>query len=219
MAVCCHLTCGFVGFRWTNGRSWVMATWNTSSYWRMPHIHPGIRSCSWDLPRKNILGSGKRLWKGAFTVTGGIFQPQRSSQITSISTYIMYIDNITLYIHSCCRDTYIYTYIYLFTLCLKYKQVENTYNSVLPNILEQLSSQLLQEIFEIVYSFDVFVHMDLHEMRHTLSCIHDILKPGALGGDMVMALQSTLPDVPHTCWGKIGSNITPFLSPFFRFRF
>jgi len=37
-----------------------------------------------------------------------------------------------------------------------------------------------QEIFEIVYSFDVFVHMDLHEMRHTLSCIHDILKPGGL---------------------------------------
>lgn len=64
MAVWCHLTCGFVGFRWTNGRSWVMATWNTSSYWRMPHIHPGIRSCSWDFPRKNMLVLAKDYGRG-----------------------------------------------------------------------------------------------------------------------------------------------------------
>lgn len=37
-----------------------------------------------------------------------------------------------------------------------------------------------------------------------------------LGGDMVMALQSTLPDVPHTCWGKYGSNMTTFFKPILR---
>lgn len=34
--------------------------------------------------------------------------------------------------------------------------------------------------FDVVYSFDVFVHMDLHEMRHTLACVHSILKPGRI---------------------------------------
>ena len=34
------------------------------------------------------------------------------------------------------------------------------------------------ETFDVVYSFDVFVHMDLHEMRHTLTCIQSILRPG-----------------------------------------
>ncbi|CAE8655560.1 unnamed protein product, partial [Polarella glacialis] len=29
-----------------------------------------------------------------------------------------------------------------------------------------------------VYSFDVFVHIDLHQMRHTLRCMRAILKPG-----------------------------------------
>lgn len=32
---------------------------------------------------------------------------------------------------------------------------------------------------------------------------------------MVMALQSTLPDVPYSYWGKLGSNITTVLKPFF----
>ncbi|CAK9014541.1 unnamed protein product [Durusdinium trenchii] len=36
------------------------------------------------------------------------------------------------------------------------------------------------ETFDVVYSFDVFVHMDLHEMRHTLTCIQSILRPGGL---------------------------------------
>ncbi|OLP87612.1 putative alpha-1,2-galactosyltransferase [Symbiodinium microadriaticum] len=32
--------------------------------------------------------------------------------------------------------------------------------------------------FDFVYSFDVFVHMDLHQMRQTLHCIRAILRPG-----------------------------------------
>eukprot|EP00931_Biecheleriopsis_adriatica_P006016 TRINITY_DN107484_c0_g1_i1.p1 TRINITY_DN107484_c0_g1~~TRINITY_DN107484_c0_g1_i1.p1 ORF type:complete len:339 (+),score=69.58 TRINITY_DN107484_c0_g1_i1:41-1057(+) len=32
--------------------------------------------------------------------------------------------------------------------------------------------------FDVVYSFDVFVHMDLHQMRHSLRCIYALLRPG-----------------------------------------
>ena len=34
--------------------------------------------------------------------------------------------------------------------------------------------------FDFVYSFDVFVHMDLHQMRQTLHCMRSILRPGGL---------------------------------------
>jgi len=36
------------------------------------------------------------------------------------------------------------------------------------------------EQFDFVYSFDVFVHMDLHQMRHTLGCIHKMMRSGSL---------------------------------------
>ncbi|CAE7667003.1 unnamed protein product [Symbiodinium pilosum] len=34
--------------------------------------------------------------------------------------------------------------------------------------------------FDFVYSFDVFVHMDLHQMRQSLLCMHSILRPSGL---------------------------------------
>eukprot|EP00933_Yihiella_yeosuensis_P050999 TRINITY_DN48823_c0_g1_i1.p1 TRINITY_DN48823_c0_g1~~TRINITY_DN48823_c0_g1_i1.p1 ORF type:complete len:343 (+),score=52.49 TRINITY_DN48823_c0_g1_i1:29-1030(+) len=34
--------------------------------------------------------------------------------------------------------------------------------------------------FDVIYSFDVFVHMDIHQMRHTLSCIKSMLRPEGL---------------------------------------
>ena len=40
-----------------------------------------------------------------------------------------------------------------------------------------------QGTFDLVYSFDVFVHMDLHEMRHTLHGVREVLKPGPEGSN------------------------------------
>lgn len=46
--------------------------------------------------------------------------------------------------------------------------------------------------FDFVYSFDVFVHMDLHEMRQTLCSIRALLKPG--GGCFVSFANLLAPD-------------------------
>ena len=175
-------------FVWTNGRSWVTATWNTSSYWRMPHIHPGIRSCSWDFPRKNMLLLAKDYGRGHFSATKVI---QYELKYCIISIY--------LYIYCTHRNT------------SKWKMCR-----ILLNILEQLSSQAASgDLWDSLLLRCFCAHGFAWDASYAeLHSLHSETR--RLGGDMVMALQSTLPDVPHTCWGKYGSNITTFFKPILR---
>lgn len=110
-----------------------------------------------------------------------VFQPQRSSNINSnIKKYTVY----DIFMH---RNT------------SKWKT-----RIILLNILEQLSSQaasgdlwdslLLRCFCAHGFAWDAS-YAELHPWHS---------ETRRLGGDMVMALQSTLPDVPHTCWGNMG---------------
>jgi len=47
----------------------------------------------------------------------------------------------------------------------------------------------LHSSFDFVYSFDVFVHMDLHQMHRTLKCMHSLLKSG---GQIFVSLANLL---------------------------